>query len=371
MAPQNTPESRALDPWLTGKKVPPWAYPELSELHFSRRLVTILVDANVIIRDLKTAARRRQQAREVDAPSPGKTAFFELLAAPHARIFASAADFTLDAQGWTRLERNILQKEQQLGPAMVRLFRQEVFPELWVLDATGLPHTRRSLEVQAADPDDSGLAKLGHLLKPDAFLTYDHAAFGHLTEAVYVLQQAGEHGKLLCAFRDDLRAQELVSFVFIWPLALGSQLLMQGSAALKERGVSFGVQGAAALGVAGLVAGLAWRSPAFRAQLQRLVEVAVQTYHQFQPTQAERSAMQAMMQLTQHDWGAPAAGHAGRLVQVARRLSRAEALSATNLCALDGLGMPAGELSRHLSAWPGLFERGPYQRWQLRSPRTL
>lgn len=161
---------------------------------------------------------------------------------------------------------------------MLQLWANYVRPQLVVLDPTGLPDTPLSAEVRssARDPDDADLALLAHVLNADGLFSYDRKAFGGLFNT---MRSQGEHGALLCAFRDDLRVDEAIAMMFGLPLTALVTGVVEGSKALHRRGVPYGAQAVMLAAAASAV--VLWR-PA-RERLGRAASLYVTSLMHLEP----------------------------------------------------------------------------------------
>lgn len=319
-------------------------------VHLTGRRVVLLVDANVVMRDLHTALRFPER------PSP---ALFELLDAPHAHIVMSKTDLRENAQGVPRIEANIRRKFPEHAPGMLQLWAERVRPRLVVLDPAGVPDTPLSAEVRgsARDPDDADLALLAHVLNADGLFSYDRKAFGGLFNT---LRSQGEHGALLCAFRDDLRVDEAIALMFGAPVTALATGVVEGSKALHRRGVPYGTQ--AALLAAATGALLLWRpAQAFPGRAASLYAASLM---HLEPGAELRQQLREAQNHVRKDWGPSQ----DPVVRVARHLIRQPApLTCSSLIDALNLRLSARELSGQLRAHPGLFQPYSGRRWGIRS----
>lgn len=318
-------------------------------LHLTGRTVVLVVDANLIIRDLK------RMAKTPEGPRP---ALFELLSAPHGRLVMSASDLAEVSPGISRLEGNIRRKWPQQAEAMLHVWRTEVAPHVMVLDPAGIADTALSAAVRTPerDPDDADLALLGYVLDADGVLTYDQEAFAGLLPT---LGQQGEHGRVLSAFRDELRVQETFAFVFGLPVSVVATGLGTAVQALTRRGISPGIQGAVALGLGAAL--MLW--PRGRAVLGRVLTeygTAVEALTPPPKVHAQIKAQKARVAFAWPETEDP-------VVQVARYLVRQQGVcSCTALVKRLNLPLTAGALFARLDAHPGLFTLYTGRRWGIR-----
>ncbi|GGL16535.1 hypothetical protein [Deinococcus radiotolerans] len=332
----------------------PRTLPRLT-VNLSGRTVVLLIDANVIIKDLRAVVKQ-----------PGASpALFELLDAPHGRLVMSAGDVAEVAPGLTRLERTIRLKFPQEADAMWHLWMTRVQDRMLFLDPAGVPDTTLSAAVRAPnrDPDDADLALLGWVLDADGLLTYDGQAFGGLVTTMGT-PGVGGHGTYLCAFRDDLRVDEIVAMMVGVPL----QVLAVGTVgiheALKKRGVSPALQAVGALGLGAMLA--LW--PASRAVIGRAVMQYGELTMSMTPTMEVRNQLQEVRARVKPAW--PATDDP--VIRCARYLVRVRGTqTCTELVTHLKLPLTAGELYGRLQAYPGLFQEQERRRWIIRrTPMT-
>ncbi|MBZ9715822.1 PIN domain-containing protein [Deinococcus multiflagellatus] len=324
-------------------------------LNLTGRTVVLLLDANVIMRDLHAAVTRGPE----DPPS----ALFELLGAPHGRLVMSAGDVAL-VGGVTRLERNIYDKFPAHAEAMVALWAAEVQPRLLFLDPAGLPDTPLSAEVRRPerDPDDADLALLGWVLDADGLLTYDKKAFGGLITTLEGKGTRG-HGMYLCAFRDDLRVEQVVAWMVGVPITALATAALSMSESLKKYGITSRMQGVLALGLAGVLA--LW--PQGRAAAGRAAMAYGTFAFNLMPTLEVTQQIQDARARVRPEWPATE----DPVVRCARLLVRRRGtLTCTELRQHLGLRLTAGELFARLQAQPGLFDLHPGRRWSIRGTRS-
>ena len=313
------------------------------------RTAVLLIDANVIMRDLRAAVMNPEQP-----PS----ALFELLGAPHGRLVMSAGDVAEVAPGVTRLERNIRRKFPREADAMWQLWTTRVHGRMLFLDPAGLPDTTLSATVRQPDrdPDDADLALLGWVLDADGLLTYDAAAFGGLVTTLGA-QGVGGHGMYLCAFRDDLRVKEVVTMMVGVPMFTAGAVGLHE--ALKQRGVSPAVQAAGALGLTAMLA--LW--PASRTVIGRAVMQYGSLAMSMNPTQEVTRQIQEARAQVRPEWPATE----DPVIHCARYLVRARGTrTCTELVQHLKLPLTPGELYGRLQASPGLFQEQERRRWSIR-----
>jgi len=328
----------------------PSKLPELM-VNLTRRTVVLLVDANVILRDLQAAVKK---------PGPPLTALFELLDAPHGRLVMSAEDVVEVTPGVTRLEQNIRRKFPRYADAMWALWTTRMQSQILFLNPAGLPDTTLSAMVRQPDrdPDDADLALLGWVLDADGLLTYDKVAFGGLVMTLGT-PGVGEHGMYLCAFRDDLRVQEILTLMVGLPLTLLGTGVVELHESLKKRGVSSAAQAVGALGMMAVLA--LW--PASRAAIGGAVMRHGSRAISMTPTQEVTRQIQKVRAQVKPEW--PATNDP--VVLCARYLIRAgDTQTCTELVKHLKLPFTAGELYGRLQAHPGLFQEQERRRWSIR-----
>ncbi len=354
-------------PLAAVKKPQPWELPAVTHPHFVRHRPppVLVVDANVIFRDLRHAAKNAASAGEELPDSAGAvqpampfTALGELLQAGHARVVMSHRDLEVTPSGLPRLEARIHDKGGVYTPAMLDLWRTHLRPHVLALDPTGLPDTPESRAVRQAarDPDDADLALLVHVLKADALFTYDRAAFASLLP---VLPAQGGHGAHVSTYRDQLRTDQAVSLVFGLPMTAVTTTTQAASAALSRLGVTGFWQGALVLGALGA----ALAHPTSRAVLADAARAVGRAWTHFTPD----ADMLAAWEARQEELRPVSRDSEDPVVLAARHLIRSPApLSATALSGALRLRGPAGALRDRLAQHPGLFMDAGNRRWQMR-----